>query len=84
VAPAFLRVVGSYLLDRNKDRDRRHAAGSVQGLHLVVSDINAARAELAEREVDVAARSRISGALYVSFCDLGGNSWAVQQLPYRD
>jgi catechol 2,3-dioxygenase-like lactoylglutathione lyase family enzyme len=30
--------------------------GSVQGLHLVVSDINAARAELLERGVDVVCR----------------------------
>ncbi len=58
--------------------------GSVQSLNLVDSDINAARAELAEREEDVAARSRISGVLYVSFSDLGGNGWAVQHLPYRD
>ena len=55
--------------------------GSVQSLNLVDSDINAARAE---REEDVAARSRISGVLYVSFSDLGGNGWAVQHLPYRD
>jgi hypothetical protein len=59
-------------------------AGSAQGLHLVASDINAARVELAERGVDVAARSRISGGLYVSFSDLDGNGWALQQLPYRD
>ncbi len=55
--------------------------GSVQSLNLVDSDNDAARAE---REEDVAARSRISGVLYVSFSDLGGNGWAVQQLPYRD
>ena len=34
--------------------------GSVQALHLVVPDINAARAELLERGVEVGARSRIS------------------------
>ena len=41
-------------------------------------------AELTERGVDVAARSRISGVLYVSFSDLDGNGWALQQLLYRD
>src|SRR5215211_1541531 len=43
--------------------------GSVQGLHLVVSDINAARAELADRGVDVGEVEDLGGVLYVSFSD---------------
>ena len=56
--------------------------GSVQGLHLVVSDIEAARAELAERGVDVGEVRDLGGVLYASFSDPDGNGWALQQLPY--
>ena len=56
--------------------------GSVQGLHLVVSDINAARAELVERGVEVGEAQDLGGVLYASFSDPDGNSWALQQLPY--
>ncbi len=56
--------------------------GSVQGLHLVVSDIDAARAELADRGVDVGEIQDLGGVLYVSFSDPDGNGWALQQLPY--
>ncbi len=56
--------------------------GSVQGLHLVVSDISTARWELVERRVDVGEVQDLGGVLYVSFSDPDGNSWAVQQLPY--
>ncbi len=56
--------------------------GSVQGLHLVVSDIEAARAELADRGVEVGEVQDLGGVLYVSFSDPDGNGWALQQLPY--
>ena len=55
--------------------------GSVQGLLLVVSDINAARAELADRGVDVGQVQDLGGILYVTFSDPDGNSWALQQMP---
>ena len=70
------------------------APGSAQGLHLVVPDIEAARAELADRGVDVSdvqhfeatgmvpgpdPESRDYGS-YVFFSDPDGNSWAVQQV----
>ena len=58
--------------------------GSVQGLHLVVSDINAARAELVERGVDVGEVQDLGGVLYAPFSDPDGNGWTLQQLPYRD
>ena len=57
--------------------------GSVQGLHLIVEDINTARAELAERGVDVGEVRDLGGVLYVSFSDPDGNGWALQQLPAR-
>ncbi len=56
--------------------------GSVQGLHLVVSDINAARAELLERGVDVGEVEDLGGVLYAPFSDPDGNGWTLQQLPY--
>jgi predicted enzyme related to lactoylglutathione lyase len=59
--------------------------GSVQGLHLVVSDIQAARAELVDRGVgDVGEVQDLGGILYVSFSDPDGNGWAVQEIRARD
>ena len=58
--------------------------GSVQGLRLVVSDINAARAELADRGVDVGEVQDLGGILHVYFSDPDGNGWAVQEIRARD
>jgi predicted enzyme related to lactoylglutathione lyase len=59
-------------------------AGSVQGMQLVVSDINAARAELVERGVEVSEVQEFAWGSFVFFSDPDGNGWAVQQLPARD
>ena len=56
--------------------------GAVQGLHLIVSDINAARAELVERGVEVGEVQDLGGVLYAPFSDPDGNGWTLQQLPY--
>ena len=56
--------------------------GSVQALHLVVSDIEAARVELAERGVEVGEVQDLGGVLYAPFSDPDGNGWTLQQLPY--
>ena len=58
--------------------------GSVQGLQLVVSDIEAARAELVERGVEVSEVQRFDWGSFVFFSDPDGNGWAVQQLPARE
>jgi predicted enzyme related to lactoylglutathione lyase len=69
-------------------------AGSMRGLHLIVSDIDAARAELAERGAEVSEPfhfeegRQVSGAdperndygSFVSFNDPDGNSWMVQEV----
>jgi catechol 2,3-dioxygenase-like lactoylglutathione lyase family enzyme len=69
------------------------APGSVRGTHLVVSDIEAARAELVERGVAVSEiRYMVSGAWlpgadpehrdYQSFADFSdpdGNTWVLQE-----
>ncbi|MCP9487839.1 MAG: VOC family protein [Gaiellaceae bacterium MAG52_C11] len=57
--------------------------GSVEGLQLVVSDIEAARAELLERGVEVSDVQHFDWGSFVFFSDPDGNGWAVQQLPSR-
>ena len=68
--------------------------GSVQGLHLVVIDIEAARAELVERGVEVGeifhfeAGQQTPGpdperrdyGSFLGFSDPDGNSWVVQEV----
>ena len=67
----------------------RMAAGSMEGLQLVVGDIDAARALLAGGGVDVGevrelGRPGRPGFKFVFFSDPDGNGWAVQELPRRD
>jgi catechol 2,3-dioxygenase-like lactoylglutathione lyase family enzyme len=57
--------------------------GSVQGLQLVVSDIQKARAELAGRGVDVSEVETYPWGDFVFFSDPDGNGWAVQAIPAR-
>jgi predicted enzyme related to lactoylglutathione lyase len=57
--------------------------GSVQGLQLVVTDIEAARAELSGRGVDVSDVQDFPWGRFVFFSDPDGNGWAVQQIPPR-
>jgi hypothetical protein len=74
------------------------APGSEGGLYLVVSDVQAARKELADCGVDVSEvfhrsptkvklvgpdRQRRSYASFVSFCDPDGNAWLVQEVTTR-
>jgi catechol 2,3-dioxygenase-like lactoylglutathione lyase family enzyme len=74
------------------------AAGSVQGLHLVVPDIDAARDELAGRGVEVGeiyhfeSGKRVPGpepqradyGSFLSFEDPDGNGWLVQEVARAD
>ena len=55
--------------------------GSVKGLQLVVADIDAARAELVQRGVDVGDVQDYPWGRFVFFSDPDGNGWAVQQIP---
>ena len=57
--------------------------GSVQGIQLVVADIDAARAELVERGVEVSEVQKFDWGSFVFFRDRDGNGWSVQQLPAR-
>jgi predicted enzyme related to lactoylglutathione lyase len=69
--------------------------GSVQGLHLCVYDIEAARAELVGRGVAVEPiRHMVDGVwhdglggeynAFASISDPDGNTWMLQQVPQRD
>jgi catechol 2,3-dioxygenase-like lactoylglutathione lyase family enzyme len=66
--------------------------GSVKGLQLVVADIEAARAELVERGVEVSPIQHFDDGIqkegpggdwnsFIFFSDPDGNGWAVQQRP---
>ena len=57
--------------------------GSVRGMQLVVTDIEAARAELAGRGVEVSPVQDYPWGRFVFFADPDGNRWAVQQIPPR-
>ncbi|MPV38462.1 VOC family protein [Georgenia subflava] len=54
--------------------------GSVEGLQLVVSDIEEAHAELADRGVPVSEVQDFPWGRFVFFADPDGNGWAVQQI----
>jgi uncharacterized glyoxalase superfamily protein PhnB len=58
--------------------------GSVRGLHLVVTDIEAARAELIDRGIEVGAVQDVGGGVrYAGFEDPDGNGWTLQLMPWR-
>lgn len=61
------------------------APGSVKGVQLVVEDIDAVRAGLAERGVSVSEVQQLGpegspGSRFCFFDDPDGNTWAVQEL----
>jgi catechol 2,3-dioxygenase-like lactoylglutathione lyase family enzyme len=58
--------------------------GSVQGLQLVVDDIEAAREDLSSRGVDVSDVQDFPWGRFVFFRDPDGNGWAVQQIVYPE
>jgi len=58
--------------------------GSVRGLHLVVADIEQARAELVGRGVEVGAVEDVGGGVrYAALTDPDGNSLTLQEMPWR-
>src|SRR3954451_5623769 len=59
------------------------APGSVRGMQAVVADADKARAELAQRGVEVSEVQEFPWGRFVYFADPDGNAWALQQLPPR-
>jgi predicted enzyme related to lactoylglutathione lyase len=65
---------------------REMAPGSMRGLQLVVSDAEAARAELIGRGVEcseITVLDERDGGTIFGFADPDGNTWAVQQIRAR-
>lgn len=58
--------------------------GAVRGLHLVVADIEEARAELMDRGVDVSDVEDVGGGVkYAGFADPDGNTLTLQEMSWR-
>ena len=57
--------------------------GTVQGMQLVVDDIEAARAHLVAHDVEVSPVEDFPWGRFVHFRDPDGNGWSVQQIPAR-
>ena len=58
--------------------------GSVRGLHLVVTDVEAARADLVGRGVDVGEVQDVGGGVrYAGFADPDGNTLTLQEMSWR-
>jgi catechol 2,3-dioxygenase-like lactoylglutathione lyase family enzyme len=58
--------------------------GSLRGLHLVVGDVAAARAALMERGVAMGEiEEHDQGIKYAAFSDPDGNTWTLQEMPWR-
>ncbi|HEV3291268.1 MAG TPA: VOC family protein [Streptosporangiaceae bacterium] len=73
-------VVGPAVVSADAD------LGSGARLQLVVDDIEAARAELAERGIEVSPVQTLDprdGGKFVFFSDPDGNNWAVQEIRER-
>jgi predicted enzyme related to lactoylglutathione lyase len=55
------------------------APGAAKGLQMVVSDADAAHAELSERGIEVSEVQEFPWGRFLFFSDPDGNGWAVQQ-----
>lgn len=58
--------------------------GSLEGLLLVVADIEAARVHLHDRGVEVGAVQDFPWGRFVFFSDPDGNAWSAQEIPPHD
>lgn len=54
--------------------------GSVEGLQVVVEDVEAVRADLVERGIDASEIQHFPWGSFTFFSDPDGNGWAVQQI----
>jgi predicted enzyme related to lactoylglutathione lyase len=70
-------AIGKGLLQRSEP-------GSLEGLQMVVEDIEAAHAALVERGVEVSEIQDMPWGSFVFFSDPDGNGWALQQIQPRN
>ena len=74
----------SIVLSTGLDELSGMTPGTIKGLHLVVNDLEQARAELIERGVDVADIADVGGGVrYAWFADPDGNSLTLQEMAWR-
>jgi len=74
----------SIVLSTGLDELSGMTPGTIKGLHLVVNDLEQARAELIEGGVDVADIVDVGGGVrYAWFADPDGNSLTLQQMAWR-
>ena len=57
--------------------------GSIKGLQMVVTDIQAVRDELIRRGAEVSEIEVLPWGSFVFFSDPDGNTWALQEIPDR-
>ncbi len=55
--------------------------GSLEGLQLVVPDMDAARSELLRRGAPVSETQDLGGFAFAYFSDPDGNQWVLQEIP---
>lgn len=70
----------SIVLDQNMTS---MAAGSVEGIQIVVDDADAARDHLLANDVDASEVQVHPWGRFVHFTDPDGNAWSLQELPPR-
>ena len=74
----------SISLSRGVPSLERMAPGGIHGLHLVLRDIDAARAELISRGVAVGEITDVGGGVrYAEFADPDGNTFLLQEMAWR-
>ncbi len=86
VAQLTPRGSGCSIVIGDLPSQREMEPGSLKNLQLVVSDAEAARAQLLSRGVEaseVQVFDERDGGTFFGFADPDGNSWAVQQLKVR-
>jgi catechol 2,3-dioxygenase-like lactoylglutathione lyase family enzyme len=59
------------------------APGSQKGVQMVITDADAARAELVSRGVDCSDVDEQPWGRFVYFADPDGNTWSLQQMPTK-
>ena len=57
--------------------------GTMQGIMMVVDDVRAVKQSLEEKDVEMSDIDEQQWGIFSSFSDPDGNSWTLQELPYK-